>query len=274
MSLKTIRRPAAAGQFYPRDPNTLRVLVDGLIDAAGEVASPEGVSAVVSPHAGYKYSGATAGHAYARIRGKQPGRVVLLGCSHRYQFPTASVMTAGLFETPLGFFPVDEPFAVRFASATGAISADPHLGEHSLEVQLPFLARAVGIVPIVPVLFGSAANDWHAATGELLATMLDPSDLVVCSTDLSDYLDESSANRIDRHSIESVLTKDWRSYTEGIRDGSCSMCGAAAVVAAMTCAKARNANEWQLLDYRTSAAASGERDRVVGYAAMSMERAA
>lgn len=270
----TVRPAAVAGRFYPEEPRALRHAVDEYIHTSEVPPAPDQVTVVVSPHAGYIYSGPTAGHAFARVVGKDCRRAILLGCSHRYRFDTASVFTHGAFQTPLGSFPVDREFAERLAELTGSTSVEPHLEEHALEVQLPFLARAVGFVPIVPVLFGSSASEWHAQIGEALADMMDESDLVVCSTDLSHYLDESTANEMDRHSIELVLAKDWREYVDSVRDGSCSMCGAAAVTAAMCCARKRAVLDWRLLDYRTSAAASGDYNRVVGYAAISMERAA
>jgi len=274
MPTTPIRRPAVAGQFYPSGPDELRETVDAYLDASGVESAADRVVTIVSPHAGYIYSGPTAGYAFARVRGKAPKRVVLLGCSHRYAIDTASVFTQGEFATPIGAFPIDELFARDFAALTDSVSIEPHLAEHALEVQLPFLARAIGLVPIVPVLFGSPAGAWHAKMGAALATMLDDTDLVVASTDLSHYLGEADANTIDRRSIGAVLTKDWRAYAQGIRDQSCSMCGAAAVTAAMACAPALGAREWGLLDYRTSGASSGDYRRVVGYAAMSMERAA
>ena len=269
-----VRRPAVAGQFYPAEPATLRRMAREFVDASRVEAAPDRVTTVVAPHAGYIYSGPTAGFAYARVEGKQPKRIILLGCSHRYYIDTASVYTRGVFETPLGVFPIDEPFADSLAVEFGSTSDEPHLLEHALEVQLPFLAVTVGLVPVVPVLLGGPAGSWHAEAGERLAELVDPSDLVVASTDLSHYLDEKRANAIDKRSIDAVLGKDWREFAEGVENQTCSMCGAAAVTAAMAFAKARNAESWQLLDYRTSGAASGDFRRVVGYAAISMEQAA
>jgi hypothetical protein len=252
----------------------LRRVASRYVTEASVDPAPDRVFTVVSPHAGYVYSGPTAGHAYARVRGKEPGRVVLLGCSHLYYIDSASVYTSGTFETPLGNFPVDEPFAKDLAAAIGSFSNEPHEGEHSLEVQLPFLAVSVGVVPIVPVLFGGPAGEWHASAGEQIADMLGENDLVVASTDLSHYLSEPQANEIDKRSINSVLEKDWSAFARGVARKTCSMCGASAVVAAMACSLRRGAKDWRLLDYRTSAAASGDFERVVGYAAISMEKAA
>jgi hypothetical protein len=117
-------------------------------------------------------------------------------------------------------------------------------------------------------------SDWHAEIGKQLAAMLDPEDLVIASTDLSHYLSEQEANAIDTRSIETVLSKDWNAFADSIENQTCSMCGASAVTAAMACALARESDAWQVLDYRTSGAASGDFSRVVGYAALSMERAA
>lgn len=272
MDSQVYREPAVAGQFYPREPERLRSVVREYMEASKVEAAPEQVEAIVVPHAGYMYSGPTAGFAYARICGKKPARVVLLGASHFELIPTASVVTRGAFVTPLGAFPIDEPFAEDLAKMTQSGPVGPHDPEHSLEVQLPFLAEAAGIVPIVPVLFGGASPEWHASVGETLAEIMGDSDLVIASTDLSHRLNEEEANRIDHRTVEAVLSRDWGSLARGLATRRCSMCGGPAVIAAMSYSSARHADSWTLLDYRTSAHASGNYGSVVGYAAISMER--
>ena len=266
------RKPAVAGQFYPASKKELEQTVQWCLDEAHVDPAPDKVVAVIVPHAGYTYSGATAGSAYARVRGKKPKRIALLGCSHRYPIATASVFDSDGFEIPLGTFPVDEALGKTLARELGSESTLAHLYEHSLEVQLPFLWVAMGPVPIVPILFGSPAAEWHESAGEKLARLLDEDDLVVASTDLSHYLDDSAAHQIDKRTLDIVLAKNCAALCEGLARGQCSMCGGAAVVAAMSFARARGALTWSLLDYRTSAAASGDHDRVVGYGAISMER--
>lgn len=268
------RMPAVAGQFYPRSPQELRRAVESYIERADLDPAPDRVVTVVAPHAGYMYSGPTAGFAYRRVRGKKPGRVVLVGCSHHYRFETASVYDGGSFETPVGEFPIDQPFATALADKVDSYSREPHLPEHSLEVQLPFLAAAVGLVPIVPILFGSMPNAWHGEVGRILASMVDADDLVLISTDLSHYLSQPEAEAADEHSLGVLLEQDVPKYVSESQSGACAMCGAAAVVAGMAFAIERGAVQWSILDYRTSAFASGDTHRVVGYASVSMERAA
>lgn len=265
------RKPAVAGMFYPGAPDALRETVRTLLAEADVAPAPDLVAAVLVPHAGYVYSGATAAHAYKRVQGKTPKRVILLGSSHRYRIATASVFTAGSFITPLGDFPVDDAFAGRLARELASEAVEPHLLEHAIEVQLPFLAEAVGLVPIVPVLFGGHGSDWHVRAGEQLAHMADREDLVIVSTDLSHYLSQDEAEAVDRQSLEALLQQDWSDFNDGIARGTYSMCGSSAVTVAMAFAMAVGAREWEILDYRTSAEASGDASRVVGYAAVSME---
>lgn len=269
----SIRHAMVAGMFYPADAGALKREVDQFLKSAQVVSAPEHVRAVIVPHAGYMYSGATAGCGFARLNGKRPGRVVLLGRSHRYHFEGASIFQEGCFETPVADFPVDAPFAGQLAKSFNGGPEEAHYAEHSLEVQLPFLHAVVGDVSIVPVLFGSDADDSHIEFGRKLATLLEPADLVVASTDLSHYYPQEQANRLDKASLDAVLKQDCQNMCRGFKDGRYAMCGAPAVVAAMACALASGANHWQLLDYRTSADASGDYQRVVGYGAVSMETA-
>ncbi len=267
----TIRKASVAGQFYLAEPTALRAAVDGYITAAALEPVPDRVAAMVVPHAGHIYSGACAGHAFARARGKRPKRIVILGRSHYAHFERASVYTHGGFETPLGVMPIDEPLATALSAECASSPPDPHLMEHAIEVLLPFLQVNFGNVPIIPVLFGSDPGPWHVRIGEILASMLGESDLVVASTDLSHFLDEEHANRLDQASLSQVLRKHCGSLSEGIASGRCSMCGGTAVVVAMAYALARDARSWKLLDYRTSAAVTGDYSRVVGYGSISME---
>lgn len=266
------RQPAVAGRFYPDAPEVLESTLAALLRGASAThPAPRHVASILVPHAGYPYSGPVAAHAFARISGKRPGRVVLLGRSHHYAFPGASIAAEGAFATPLGLLPIDESFASTLAKMTQLAPAHMHTPEHALEVELPFLQAVLGEVPIVPVLFGEDPAPWHEAFGRELASLLDHDDLVLISTDLSHYLSNEEAHQQDRRSLGGLLAKDCRAFEEGSLTGAYSLCGATAVVAGMACALARGATEWRLLDYRTSGDVCGDTRRVVGYAAVSFE---
>lgn len=262
-----------AGMFYPAESDRLRREVTEYLSQARVEPAPDRVVSAVVPHAGYIYSGPTAAHVYARIQGMHPKRVVILGRSHRNYFDGASIFDSGTFETPILDFPVDADAAEALKKGMPLAPLDCHFPEHSIEVQLPFLAVAIGAVPIVPILFGSDAGPFHIEFGRNLAGILEPEDLVIASTDLSHYLSQAQAKSLDKSSLDTILEQDCEALCRGLRSGVCSMCGAPAVVAAMACALERGARDWQLLDYRTSADASGDYERVVGYGAVSMELA-
>lgn len=265
------RRPAVAGQFYPGTAHELRRAVEQHLAISGQEPAPQSTVAIVAPHAGYVYSGSTAGFAYARVRGKRPSRVILLGCSHRYAIEYASVATDDAFETPIGTLAADRAFAASLAEEMRSISDEPHRYEHALEVQFPFIQSVLGNVPVVAVLFGGPPAEWHIRIGERLAELADPSDLVIASTDLSHYLREEEAHQVDKHTLDVLLSQDCVRFSTELKQETCSMCGGAAVVAAMAFSLKRGAREWSVLDYRTSAEMSGDYSRVVGYAAISME---
>ena len=273
MATDTVRQPAVAGKFYPAKPHELRLMVEGFLSQTNVVAQPARVRCIVAPHAGFVYSGLPAAHAYARVTREKIKRVILRGCSHHFRFERASIATRGAFETPLGLMAIDEAFAAKLAKETGASTwADPHEPEHCLEVHLPFIQVAIGEEKIVPVLFSGTFTDWHRSFGKTLARMTQEDDLVVVSTDLSHYLSEEEAKATDSQSIDLLLGADVDAVVDGAEQGTCSMCGVTAVATAMTYCVEQDARDWTLLDYNTSARASGDTSHVVGYASVSMER--
>ena len=251
------RSAAAAGAFYPADAGELRRAVDGLLAAAPARAGAEAgaPAAVVAPHAGYVYSGATAAAALALL--PRRARVALLGPSHVVPLDGCAVSGADGWETPLGVVPV-APDLRDAAVAAGAVVDDrPHARDHALEVELPFLQRVcVEGLEILPVAVGRSSAGEAAA---LVAALADAATVVV-STDLSHYLDDASARRVDRATAEAVLARDAGAI--GLEDA----CGVFALRGLVE--HARRAG-WQarLLDLRTSADATGDGRSVVGYGA-------
>jgi AmmeMemoRadiSam system protein B len=253
-----IRRPAVAGSFYPADATELSRTVDALLDRVRAGAEEPRPVALVAPHAGYVYSGPVAAEAYARVRGLEVRRVILLGPAHFVPLRGMAVPGTTAWETPLGAVPVD-PELREVAAGAGAIVDDhPHAAEHAIEVQVPFLIRALGEGwTFLPVAVGVARAQEVAG---LLERLRGPADLVVVSTDLSHYLDDASARRADRTTAEAVLRVD----PDGIGEGSA--CGRYPLRGLLAHAS-RSGLAPRLLRLGTSADASGETSGVVGYGA-------
>jgi AmmeMemoRadiSam system protein B len=261
-AVQAVRPPAVAGLFYPADPRVLAAEVDGLLDAVEVSADDTPAPAYVVPHAGYQYSGRTAAHVYARLRAHaaEVSRVVVAGPAHHVPVDGCVVSGAERWRTPLGEVPVDR-YAEALAAAGHVIVDDlPHAPEHSIEVQVPFLQRALGEVPLLPIVVGVAGVD-RVVDVLAAATEPDPAGTVVlCSTDLSHYLPEEEARRTDRRTIGLVLARAPE------RLGALDACGVFPLRGLLGWARRTDLRP-RLLDHATSADTTGDPTRVVGYAA-------
>lgn len=266
-----VRQAAVAGQFYPADAVELRATVRELLAAAAPVPPPKPPArplqypkAIIVPHAAYRYSGPVAASAYRALR---PGRgrierVVLLGPAHHVPLRTIAASSADLWETPLG------PLRIDTAGRDALLDADlvtlddlAHEGEHSLEVQLPFIRTLLGQVQVLPLLVGEVAA---VRVAKLLETVwTGPESVAVVSTDLSHYHDQVTAQRLDRETATAICACD-PSGVAGDR-----ACGVYALRGLLEAAR-RHSLAVRLLDMRTSGDASGDLTRVVGYGAFAL----
>jgi AmmeMemoRadiSam system protein B len=255
-----VRPTAVAGLFYDDDPGVLAPAVDAYVAAATPTAgwTPK---AVIAPHAGYVYSGPTAGVAYAALAGCRGAisRVVLAGPAHRVAIRGVGISSASQWASPLG--PVEVDRAASDALVERGLAGDgdaAHAPEHSLEVHLPFLQRTLGTFTLVPLVIGHAsAEEVAAAYDEVWGG---DETLVVVSSDLSHYLDHEAATARDRRTAAAVL--DGRVADIAADDA----CGAVPIRGLLVCVR-RRGMEGRLLDLRTSGDTAGDRHRVVGYGA-------
>jgi len=257
------RPPAVAGLFYPAQPNVLSDLVDRLVDAVEIPDADQLAKAYVVPHAGYRFSGPTAAHVYARLRrnAHRIRRVVLVGPAHRVPLKGCAVPAAREWRTPLGTVPVDPAAEALAADGHAARDDGPHAPEHSLEVQLPFLQRALGPdVPVLPIAVGSSSVDDIIVTIAAAVEVATPGTVLLCSTDLSHYLPEAAARQQDDRTAQAVL--DLMPERIGVRDA----CGVFALRGVVGWARHHRLNP-SLLHICTSADTAGEPERVVGYSA-------
>jgi MEMO1 family protein len=260
----TLVRPAAvAGSFYPADPDQLRSEVDSFLDVAvsnGEAAP----KALIVPHAGYLYSGATAGAAYARLKSQRETieRVVLLGPAHRVWVEGLATSSADGFETPLGVVPVDDELRRRALVLPQVRIGDrAHAAEHGLEVQLPFLQRVLERFAVLPLVVGDASVE---DVREALERVWGGSEtLIVVSSDLSHYHDYDTARRLDARTAAAIVAEE----SDAIADNDA--CGARPLRGLLEAAKQHRLGV-RLIDLRTSGDTAGERDSVVGYGAFAL----
>jgi AmmeMemoRadiSam system protein B/AmmeMemoRadiSam system protein A len=277
----TVRQPAVAGAFYPDDPVALAHVIDAYLADAPRLA-PE-PSILIAPHAGYVYSGPVAAHSFKQAAGRDYARVIILGFNHgrAYSFDGAAVWPDGAWRTPLGDAPVDRDLAQALIDQSTTCFPDRslHLDEHSLEVQVPFIQRVLPDVPIVPVSMGRPTLSNARAVADTLGAVLHhhPKTLVVVSTDLSHYPRYADAQRIDRTSLNAVMSLDvlaleaWDEEAMSSRTPNLhtTMCGKGPVLAAMLLARASDTADVRLIRYANSGDVPvGEQDRVVGYAAV------
>jgi AmmeMemoRadiSam system protein B len=258
-----VRPAAVAGQFYPADPVALAASVNALLAAAP--AGGGRPTAVIAPHAGYPYSGAVAGAAYARLaacRG-EVRRVVVLGPAHYVRLSGMAVPRVDVFATPLGPVAVDlEARRTALDLPAVVVSDRPHAPKHAIETQLPFLLHALGPrITLLPVLVGATPP---AAVVELLAALLTgPQTVAVLSTDLSHYLDRDRARLRDTRTAEAILARDAAAIRPDDACGHHPLRGLLRYAADRTL-------DVELLRLATSADTGADPRRVVGYGAFAL----
>jgi AmmeMemoRadiSam system protein B len=259
-----MRTCAVAGMFYPRDPSHLEQLLEKFFSGTRPEGAPLGI---VSPHAGYIYSGQVAAHAFGSIAPGFSGTFVVIGPSHRGYINCVSTIP---WETPLGVVDTDTEFVEALDIGTDEIS---HRDEHSLEVQMPFIKYRFPRARIAPVMMGQ--QDYTSAIrlsekiGEAIkGTKRDVR--IVASSDFSHYVPEQKAKSDDLYAIEPLLNLDAKEFYGRIEERRVTACGYGPVAVMVTACKNLGAKSAQLIRYATSGDVTGDRREVVGYAAITV----
>jgi len=265
-----VRRPAVAGTFYPADAKMLSQQVRDFLSRAPKEAVPGEIIALVTPHAGYIYSGQVAAYAFKLVAGMKFEAVVVVAPSHRAHFQGASVYDRGGFETPLGLLPVEKGLCQKLKEESELIRfvAQAHSQEHSLEVQLPFLQETLGAIHLVPIVLGDQSYRTCESVARAIArTIRGKKVLLVASTDLSHFHSYDKAVTLDHLLLEDLRSLDAKKLAQDLDSGKGEACGGGAVIAVMLAAKEMGANRAQVLKYLNSGDVTGDRSGVVGYAA-------
>ena len=269
-----VRPPAVAGQFYPASPEKLRQAILSFIKDAVPARAEKPV-AIVVPHAGYIFSGQIIADAYRQAMGRKYEVVVIPGTNHTAQnFSRISVYSGSAFRTPLGDAQVDKPVAAALLAKDKDCTADdgPHRREHSVEVQVPFIQVLFPEAHIVPVVIGEPALSMCSRFGQTLAEVLkDRQALIVASSDLSHYPDYKDAAAVDRLTLETIAGLDTMRISSLMRNLNVPnldtrACGEAAILVAVTAARALGATRAVIAGYANSGDIPvGDRSRTVGY---------
>jgi MEMO1 family protein len=265
-----VREPAVSGMFYPDDPAKLRKDISTYLRDAVVHDLEEDVVGMISPHAGYMYSGKVAAYGFKMIAKQHYDTVVLVGPSHKIYFEGVALWDRGSFETPLGRIDIDEDIVQEIMNIDGIIkpNTDTHRGEHSLEVQLPFLQSVLEGFKIIPLIMGIQTSDACKKLVESVSQVFQVSKkkfLIVGSTDLSHYYPYAEAKKLDDVILRHLDTFNIPGMIEDIETGKTEACGAGPIIATMMLSEKLGADHSKVLKYANSGDVSGDKSGVVGY---------
>jgi len=274
MTLTDLRPSPIAGTWYEGDPARLARAVDGYLDAANTPALDGDVVALISPHAGHRYSGAVAGYAFATVRGKSFDLVAVISPFHQPAHQPLITTAHSAYATPLGNIETDKGSLLELDEILKSqlgFGLSPMLRdrEHSLEIELPFLQRALtGDFHLLPVMILAQEPDVARGLGSALAQVLKGKNaLLVASTDLSHFYDQKTANALDAEMLKRIESFQPESIFEAEHTGKGFACGHAAVASVLWAARELGADRVQVLHHATSGDVTGDFSSVVGYGA-------
>ena len=264
--VKMIREPAVAGQFYPDRPRELNSMIRGMVD---ESVPKEDAIGLIVPHAGYIYSGAVTGATLSRIKFKDT--FIVIGPNHTGAGKPLSIMTEGVWKTPLGEVEIDSELARRILSASKYLQEDSqaHEYEHSIEVQLPFLQYFKPNIKLVPIILSYVGGDVYKEIGKEIAGAI--KDLargvvIIASSDMTHYEPQEYAREKDSQAIDAILALDEDLLLKRVKGLDITMCGYAPAICMISAAKELGTQGAKLVKYQTSGDTTGDYSSVVGYA--------
>ncbi len=265
------RNPAVAGSFYPGRSDALKDMVNSFTTDKEPKVNAFGI---IAPHAGFIYSGKTAGAVYSRV--KIPNCVIVLSPNHSGMGERVAVWDEEDWDIPGGTVQIDHKLTKKVLDSSNLFNPDTaaHEYEHSLEVQLPFLVRFNPSIKMVAITVSHINYNQCEELGKSLATVIknvkkaDPSQdiLLVASSDMNHFEDQSTTKKKDRIAIDQVIAMNPKGLLETVGKNRISMCGVIPATIVLIASMELGAKEAELVDYSTSGATSGDYERVVGYA--------
>jgi len=266
-----IREAVAAGRYYPADRCVLKKQIESMVD---KKAHPKKALGVVSPHAGYPFSGEIACKVFSKVN--ITDTVIILGPNHTGLGEPFALYPEGSWETPLGEVYIDKEYSSGLLKQSGFIRRDAaaHLAEHSLEVQVPIIQHLKPDVKIVPITIGTEDIEESLGVAKDIADTIKKSGkdiLIVASSDMTHYESQQDAERKDKAAIDAVLNLDEKLLFKRVKEYGITMCGYIPTVIMLAAVKALGAKSGWLVRYQTSGDITGDYSQVVGYAGVIVE---
>jgi AmmeMemoRadiSam system protein B len=262
-----IRHQQVAGYFYPGDKEKLQRDITLMLQVAKPEESFKNIFGIVSPHAGYIYSGKTAAYAYNLLRNKNYQTVIIISPSHSEYFPGISIYDGDAYETPLGLVEIDQSAANKLTENSKIIfrGIQGHRKEHALEVQIPFLQSVLVNFKIVPIVMGDQGEIFINELAQKIAEIADEKTLIVASSDMSHFYSASEADRLDSLVEKRINDFDFEHLMKDVDKRNCEACGAGPIIAMMKAASLKNIKNSKVLNRSDSGDITGDKTEVVGY---------
>jgi AmmeMemoRadiSam system protein B len=271
-----IRKPVVAGQFYPETKEELEDIIQTCIQhkygPGNQTQEDERIFGIISPHAGYVYSGPTACHSYKAISSKNPELVIILGPNHFGVGKDVATMVDTQWETPLGLVDVDSEAAREISRISEYIEIDEfsHSRDHSLEVQIPMLQSILSQkFKILPIILLDQSLEMAKDVGNAVAQIAKSRNtIIIASSDFTHYEENSFAHSQDRALMEPILEMNIEKFYNVLMEKRITACGYGAMASVMIACKKLGAVKGELLSYTTSGDVMGDTSSVVGYGAI------
>ncbi len=265
--MNLIRKPAVAGLFYPDNEKDLRNNIVNLMNKARSEFETKNILGIISPHAGYIYSGYSAAHGFNALKQKKFNTAVILSPSHSEYFPGISVYSGDAYQTPFGLIPININKRKILSAGNEEIfeGIEGHRKEHAVEVQLPFLQVINKEFDIVPVVIGDQSKKYIDIVADKLVDIIDDKTIVVASSDLSHFYDKATADKLDSIVQSRIENFEFDELQSDLEKNKCEACGGGAIVALMKSAYQVNFRKSKILSRTDSGDFSGDNRRVVGY---------
>ena len=267
-----IRPSPIAGTWYPGNPGRLTRAVDDFLQKVDSAVPPGKIWGIVVPHAGYRYSGQVAAHAFACLKGLQPELVVIISPLHQMYHASLLTTSHDAYETPLGVVEVDQAVVAQVdkvlrKSGVG-LTAVSHDHEHALEIELPFLQQVLGSFKLLPIMIRNQTPTIVQALAQALAkTLVGKNAILIASSDLSHFYPQPLAAEFDGEILRRLAAFDPQGILTAEEEHAGFACGRGAIATVLWASKALGANRVNILNYATSGDATGKYDSVVGYGA-------